>query len=163
MFSTGCIVQDAQTGRVIGHGTERGVIYYVDETTQKVQAMLTRGSPDHHLWLWHRRLGHPSLAYLKHLFPSFRNTNMSLDCEACVLEKSHKHSYLPSFSRSTSPLSLMNSNVLRPAPVFATYNYSYYVIFLDDCTRMSWVYFLKHKSEVFSVFLKLNIMQNHKF
>ena len=34
MTSTGCVVQDAQTGTVIGHGTERGGLYYVDETTQ---------------------------------------------------------------------------------------------------------------------------------
>ena len=73
--------------------------------------MLTRGSPDHHLWLWHHRLGHPSLAYLKHLSPSFGHIKMSLDCETCVLAKSHKHTYLPSFSHSTSPFSLIHSDV----------------------------------------------------
>ena len=95
---------------------------------------------------------------------------MSLDCKTCVLAKSHKRSYLPSFSHSTSPFSLIDSDVWGPAPTFATYNYSYYVLFVDDCTRMSWVYFLKYKSKVFSVFViffiicsKLNIMQNHKF
>ena len=38
-----------------------------------------------------RHLGHPSLAYLKHLFPSLKNVVLSLDCETCVLAKSHKH------------------------------------------------------------------------
>ena len=131
--------------------------------------MLTRGSLDHHLWLWHRRLGNPSLAYLKHLFPSFRHTNMSLDCETRVLAKSHKHSYLPSFSHSTSPFSLIHSDVWGPATVFATHHYSYYVFFVDDYTRMSLVYFLKHKSETFSVFvvfyhmLQTQYHANHKF
>ena len=69
MSSTGCVVQDAQT--VIGHVPERGGLYYVDETTQQ-KAMLTRGSSDQHFWLWHWRLGHPFLAYLKHLFLSFK-------------------------------------------------------------------------------------------
>ena len=113
-------MQDGQTGRVIRHGTERGGLYYVDETSQQGQALLTRGSPDHHLLLWHRRLGHPSLAYLKHLFLSFRHNKMSSDCETCVLAKSHKHSYLPSFSHSTSPFSLIHSDVWGPAPVFAS-------------------------------------------
>ena len=27
-------------------------------------------------------------------------------------------------------------------------------MFMDDCTQMSWVYFLKHKFEVFDVFIK---------
>ena len=51
MSSTSCVVQDAQTGTVIGHGTEQGGLYYVDETTHKGQALLTRGSSDHHFWL----------------------------------------------------------------------------------------------------------------
>ena len=104
-------MQDAQTGTIIGRGIERGGLYYVDETTQQSKAMLTSGSPAHQLWTWHRRLGHPSLPYLKHLFPSLKNTVMSLDYESFVLAKSHKHSYLPSLTRSTSPFSLIHSDV----------------------------------------------------
>ena len=52
MKSDSCIVQDAQTGTIIGRGTERGGLYYVDEMVQQSQAMLARGSSDHHLWLW---------------------------------------------------------------------------------------------------------------
>ena len=34
------------------------------------------------------------------------------------------------------------------------------MLFVDDCTRMSWVYFLKQKFEVFSVFVAFyNILQ----
>ena len=163
MTSTGCVVQDAQTGTVIGHGTERGGLYYVDETTQKGQALLARGSSDQLFWLWHRRLGHPSLAYLNFLFPSVKNKMLTLDCETCVLAKSHRHSYLSSVSRTSTPFSLIHSDVWGPAPVFATSTYSYYVLFVDDCTRMSWVYFLKHKSEVFSVFVTFYNMLHTQF
>ena len=51
--SDGCVVQDALAGTIIGRGIERGGLYYVDETTQNGQAMLTCGSPDHQLWMWH--------------------------------------------------------------------------------------------------------------
>ena len=61
MTSSGCIVQNALIGTVIGHGTERGGLYYVDDTTQKSQALLSQGSSYRHLWMWHRRLGYPSL------------------------------------------------------------------------------------------------------
>ena len=88
---------------------------------------------------------------------------MYLDCESCVLAKSHKHSYLPSLTRSTSPFSLIHSNVWGSAPISATHNFSYYVLFVDDCTRMSWVYFLKHKSEVFSVFVTFYNMLQTQF
>uniref|UniRef100_A0A803M0T0 Retroviral polymerase SH3-like domain-containing protein n=1 Tax=Chenopodium quinoa TaxID=63459 RepID=A0A803M0T0_CHEQI len=53
---------DAQAGRIIRHGTERGGLYYVDEATQHSNALLAHGSPEHNLWMWHRRLGHPFIA-----------------------------------------------------------------------------------------------------
>lgn len=62
---------------------------------QKGHTMLAQGCPDQQLWMWHRRLGHPSLGYLKRLFLSLYSCNLSLDCEACILAKSHKHSYSP--------------------------------------------------------------------
>uniref|UniRef100_A0A803LEC6 Integrase catalytic domain-containing protein n=1 Tax=Chenopodium quinoa TaxID=63459 RepID=A0A803LEC6_CHEQI len=153
MTSSECIVQDAQTGRIIGHDTERGGLYYVDGTTQNGTALLAHGSPEHQLWMWHRRLGHPSLGYLKRLFPSLKNIVVDLDCEACVLAKSHKLSYYPSLTDS-KPFALIHSDVWGPAPEFSFHDYSYFVLFVDDFTRMSWVYFLKQKSEVFDVFVK---------
>ena len=51
MSSTGCIVQDARTGKFIGRGTERGGLYYVEEATQKGHTLLAHGSPDHQLWI----------------------------------------------------------------------------------------------------------------
>ena len=49
MSSSGCIVQDAQTGAIIGHGTERDGLYYVDEAIQTGHTSLARGFPDHQL------------------------------------------------------------------------------------------------------------------
>ena len=83
MTSTSCVVQDAQTGTIIERGTKREGLYYVDATTQHSQAMLTRGSTNHQLLMWRRRLGHPSLAYLKFLFPSLKRGTTSLDCKTC--------------------------------------------------------------------------------
>ena len=35
-----------------------------------------------------------------------------------------------------------------------SHGFRYFVLFVDDCSRMYWVYFLKHKYEVFAVFVK---------
>ena len=51
-----------------------------------------------------------------------------------------------------------------PAPGFANRILSNYVLFVNDCTRMCWVFFLKHKSEVFSdlvTFYKMRQTQFH--
>ena len=58
-----CIVQDAQTGKIIGRGIERGELYYLEEETQKGKAILVRGSGERQLCSWHERLGHPSVEY----------------------------------------------------------------------------------------------------
>ena len=116
--------------------------------------MLAQGTPMQQLWIWHHRSGHPSLGYLKRLFPSFHNCNLSLDCEACIPTKSQKHSYSPSLTRTDNPFDLDHSDVWGPAPDINSHRYSYFVLFVDDCTRMSWIYFHKHKSEVFNVFVK---------
>ncbi|KAI5329691.1 hypothetical protein L3X38_029088 [Prunus dulcis] len=34
----------------------------------------------------------------------------------------------------------------------------YFLTFIDDCTRMCWVYFMQHKSEVFGIFKKFKAM-----
>ena len=158
MFSTFCLLQDIQSGKVIGRGTERDGLYYVDEVAQRGTATLAHGTVERQRWLWHRRLGHPSVGYLHLLFPQLFSSTSNLDCETCLLSKSHKHSYVPSNKRSESVFSLVHSDVWGPAPHMGSSmnnsGFQYFILFIDDCSRLTWVYFLKHKSEVFSKFVE---------
>ena len=47
MSSSGCVVQNAQTGKIIGRGTERDGLYYVDEAIQKGHTLLVHGCSKH--------------------------------------------------------------------------------------------------------------------
>ena len=163
MFSGGCYVQEIPTGKIIGHGTKIGGLYNVDDVAQHGSAMLTYTSDAQKLQMWHKRLGHPSLGYLKRLFPSISFKNFSLDCESCVLAKSHRHTYTSSSSYSDKPFMLIHSDVWALMSNSTIHEYSYFVLFIDDCTRMSWVYFLKRKSEVFNVFVKFYKMIQAQF
>lgn len=159
MYPTFCILQDILTREIIGRGTERGGLYYVDEVTHQGHAMLAHGTADRQLWLWHRRLGHPSFGYLKMLFPSlFLNKSTCMKCETCVLAKNHRVSFNPSNTRVNSVFSLVHSDVWGPAPNSKKNRFKCFVLFVDDFSRMTWVYFMKHKSEVpekFFVFYKM--------
>lgn len=150
MHPTFCILQDIQTGEIIGRGTERHGLYYVDEIAQKGTVMLTAGTTTQAAWLWHRRLGHPSAGYLKLLFPNL--DSLDLHCETCVLAKSHRQTFKSTNTRVNSSFSLIHSDIWGPAPVTGGHNFKYFLLFIDDHTRMTWVYFLHHKSEVFSKF-----------
>ncbi|KAJ0939814.1 putative NAD(P)H-quinone oxidoreductase subunit M, GAG-pre-integrase domain-containing protein [Helianthus annuus] len=67
--------EDIRTGVIIGRGTERQGLYYVDEVTQQGTVMLAHGTDNREAWLWHRRLGHPSHGY-SHL--CFQNSSLQM-------------------------------------------------------------------------------------
>ncbi|KAJ0476142.1 putative RNA-directed DNA polymerase [Helianthus annuus] len=114
--------------------------------------MLAHGTTNREAWLWHRRLGHPSSGYLHLLFPKLFSSNKSLNRETCVLAKSHRHTYKLNNTRVGLPFSLIHSDVWGPAEINGGQNFRFFVLFVDDCTRMTWCYFLKQKSEVFDKF-----------
>ena len=93
-----------QMGRIIGHDTETRGLYNIAEIDKGGHAMLTQVSLNEKIWMWHKRLGHPSLGYLKHLFPCIKSSKVFLNCEACVLAKSHRHWYSSNSSYSDNPL-----------------------------------------------------------
>ncbi|KAJ0589411.1 putative RNA-directed DNA polymerase [Helianthus annuus] len=155
--------RDIRTGTIIGRGTERQGLYYVEEVTRHGTVMLAHGTTDREAWLWHRRLGHPSVGYLHILFPKLFPLNKTLNCETCVLAKSHRHTYKPNNTKVDLPFSLIHSDVWGPAEVIGGQNFRFFVLFVDDCTRMTWVYFLKHKSEVFDKFTMFYAMIQTQF
>ena len=49
-------------------------------------------------------------------------------------------------------LEMVYTNVWGPSPVLSLGESKFYVTFIDDFNRKVWVYFLKHKSDVFATF-----------
>jgi len=63
----------------------------------------------------------------------------------------HQLPYPKSTSVSTSPLELVFSDVWGPAPT-SVGRYQYYVSFIDDYSKFTWIYLLRHKLDVFQCF-----------
>ena len=68
------------------------------------------------------------------------------------MAKSHMQSFRSSDTRVETIFSLVHADVWGPAPILGDHGFKYFLIFVDDCTRLTWVYFLKNKSEVFEKF-----------
>ena len=51
-------------------------------------------------------------------------------------------------------LEMVHTDVWGPSLVSSLGGSSFYVTFIDDFSRKVWVYFLKHKSDVFATFKK---------
>ncbi|KAM2062124.1 hypothetical protein ACFX1T_047107 [Malus domestica] len=66
MFSSFCLLKDIKTQAIIGRGTKRKGLYYVDDVAQgRVHQVQGRNSGKlKTVQLWHRRLGHASFGYL---------------------------------------------------------------------------------------------------
>ncbi|CAL2237877.1 unnamed protein product [Prunus armeniaca] len=147
---------DIQTKEIIGRGTKREGLYYVDDVVPgRAHAVrVLRGSNLQEVWLLHRRLGHASFSYLRRLLPSlFNGINESdLHCEVCILAKSHRASFPPSMNKRPFPFDLVHSDVWGPSPVVTSSGLRWFVTFIDDCTRMTWLYVLKNKSDVGAIF-----------
>jgi hypothetical protein len=75
-------------------------------------------------------------------------------CVSCVLGKHHRDSFDKRASwHASGPLQLVHSDLCGPLSSPSFYGCKYYLTFIDDFSRHSWVYFLKLKSEVFDKFL----------
>ncbi|CAN6563085.1 unnamed protein product [Malus baccata var. baccata] len=153
------IPQDIQTKEIIGRGTKREGLYYVDDVVSgRANAVrASRSSNLQEVWLLHRRLGHASFGYLRHMLPSlFSGINESdLHCEVCILAKSHRASFPPSMNKRALPFELVHSDVWGPSPVVTSSGIKWFVTFVDDCTRMTWLYVLKNKSDVGMIFSQM--------
>jgi transposase InsO family protein len=83
---------------------------------------------------------------------------MSEVCEACQLGKQARHPFpVQTTHVSSKPLEMIHLDVwtIKTKSIGGC---RYYVSFIDDHTRKVWVYFMKHKGEVFQHFLNFKAM-----
>jgi transposase InsO family protein len=69
-----------------------------------------------------------------------------------VLGKFTKTSFHSSDTKSTRILDLVHTDVCEPMTQKSLSSCEYYLTFIDDYSRKTWIYFLKTKSEVFKWF-----------
>ena len=76
-------------------------------------------------------------------------------CENCVYGKQKRFRFLKvGKQKKSEKLELVHIDVLGPAQVQSLGVSHYYVTFIDDATRKTWVYCIKQKTDVFDTFKK---------
>ena len=66
-------------------------------------------------------------------------------CKGCAQRKNVKKSFPISDSKAKGVIDLIHSNVCGPMSPTSLNGYVYYVTFIDDISRKTWIYFLKNK------------------
>ncbi|CAH9142653.1 unnamed protein product [Cuscuta epithymum] len=143
-----CVFQDLLTKQTIGKGHESAGLYILDTSITKGIYCLGVGT----LLEAHYRLGHPSLTLMKQIYPQFSKVS-SIQCESCEFAKHHRTSLSPRLNkRANAPFDLVHTDVWGACPVVSKSGFKYFVTFVDDYSRMTWLFFMKYRSELFTHF-----------
>jgi hypothetical protein len=125
---------------------------------QPVRALIHSTSSSSDLCeIWHRRMAHlhhGALRVLREMVtgvPDFSSEHHEL-CKGCTLGKYTKTAFPSSDSRAAGILDLIYSDVCGPMSSASLTGSLYYVVFIDDFSRKSWIFFMKTKGQVFSRF-----------
>ena len=155
----GCLVQDQMSGKVIAKGPRVGRLFPLQFTVPRTLSLASM-IVDNKAEIWHRRLGHPNNVILSDLIKrgflgakdqGFAHAS-SLDCSVCKLGKSKMLPFPTSVGCASACFEIIHSDVWGITPVISHAQYKYFVTFIDDYSRFTWIYFLRTKAEVFTVF-----------
>jgi hypothetical protein len=107
--------------------------------------------------LWHRILAHINYKALPYVCKTVTGLpELKVDhegvCDGCAQGKNIKNPFPKRYNKAKGVLELIHSDVCGLMPSFSISGYVYYVYFINDYSRKTWVYLLKSKDEVFNKF-----------
>ena len=108
---------------------------------------------NHLAYVIYRRLGHLNFQTLSSIdkfvvgFPYLSSRHEGI-CKGCALGKNIKSSFPSSESKTKEILEMVHSDLCGPMSVPSIGGYLYYIIFVDDFSRKTWIYFLKKKKSI---------------
>ncbi|GAU18821.1 hypothetical protein TSUD_228110 [Trifolium subterraneum] len=115
--------------------------------------------------VWHQRYGHLSykglgvLVSKKMVLGLPCVTEPTEKCSNCMKGKQHKEVVSKKSSwRASIKLELIHLDICGPITPESNGKKRYFITFIDDMSRKSWVYFLNEKSEALVIFQKFKIM-----
>jgi hypothetical protein len=118
------------------------------------------------LSLWNLRLGHVLVQKLHSLISSSFLSQVkhdSVDCVSCQLAKQPALSFNNSDSFSHVFFYLIHSDIWGPSPTATIGGYKYFVIFIDDFSRYTWVYLMHNRFELTQIYCTFAQMISTQF
>jgi transposase InsO family protein len=118
--------------------------------------------------LWNRILAYINYKALPYIckvvigLPELKGDQEGI-CNRCAQGKNIKNPFPKRDSKAEGVLELIHSNVCGPMPSSSISGYVYYVSFIDDYSRKTWIYLLKSKDEVFNKFKELKVLIENLF
>lgn len=109
--------------------------------------------------VWHRRLGHVNSQYLNKMQDAVQGLTLDSktdisksSCVACCEGKQSRLPFPKEGSRSTELLHKVHTDLCGPMENQSIGGSRYFMLFIDDYSRMTYIYFLKTKDEALKCF-----------
>lgn len=160
----GYIVKSSKNGEIIAKGTRnKKDLYLIDE---KENTCLLSTADEN--TLWHKRLGHINQKSMRELvknkavsnLPELKRDKDSV-CSTCQRGKLANTSHKLKEHNSKGVLDIIHSDICDPMRHKATNGERYFILFVDDFTRMMCIMHIKHKNEALGCFKRyLRLAQN---
>ncbi|KAB2603446.1 hypothetical protein D8674_004451 [Pyrus ussuriensis x Pyrus communis] len=103
--------------------------------------------------LWHQKMGHPANEIIVVML---KQSGISVDvddkhsmCTHCVKSKMSRLPFSFRIDKCTSLFEKIHTDIWGPSPVKSSERYRYYVTFLNEYTRYTWIFPLCNKSDFF--------------
>lgn len=146
---------------VIIKGTKLNGLYVLGGQTTIKEASVTEKNEERSK-IWHLRLGHISEKGLKELKKQgvFKNDKLgSLGlCEDCILRKASRLKFETAVHSTKEKLAYIHTDLWGPAQVTSLGSCSHFLSFIDDFSRMVWIYVLKSKDELLERFKRWKVL-----
>ena len=156
--SIGVVVHDSQTGQIVGTARKIGRLFkliFLHLPSSHLSTSVVLGQSTSSLALWNSRLGHASISRVKQLVSRALLSlvsNKSFDCMPCQFGKQATLPFNNSVSHALSPFDLIHFDVWGPSPITTQGGSCYFVIFVDDFSRYTWIYLFKNRSELYQIY-----------
>lgn len=158
-----CIFQDDEDSNVavgdrVPHTTDLYTMRFKVHSEQKALAVSQAEKVEkeirwdvENLRLWHERFANPNFAQVKYIL---KNNNIVYSkgnpplCDACVLGKMHRWPFPENEENTTRVGEILHTDLCGPMEMPSLSGAKYFLLFKDDFSSFTTVYFLKAKSEV---------------
>ncbi|KAK2998182.1 hypothetical protein RJ639_023322 [Escallonia herrerae] len=93
------------------------------------------------------------LLHSKNALPGMKNIQLDF-CEGCVYGKQKRASFQRDGKKKLERLELVHTDVCGPTTVKSLGGNFYFVSFMDDASKMTWIYVIRQKSDIYHTFKK---------
>uniref|UniRef100_A0A2N9F8W6 Integrase catalytic domain-containing protein n=1 Tax=Fagus sylvatica TaxID=28930 RepID=A0A2N9F8W6_FAGSY len=133
------LTDDLQQWKMIGMGREQNGLYLLEQSLDSSHALPAPISC------------HPSrsrMSSLSHVMPTVSQDNSAdFVCNICPLAKQKRLPFSNNNNLSSCPFDLVHVDIWGPYHVSTVEGYKYFLTLVDDCSRTTWLYLMKLKSE----------------